>query len=202
MSMAKATPRGEGGGKAAQTRSVAVLREELAQMAFRVRLTGMLARALPSFTFSRLRTALYRLAGVQIGPHTLVMGAMDLRGAGRIWERLRIGAFCQITTPLYADLNAEITVGDHVAVGHHVVLITTDHAIGSAEHRCGPHRAAPIRIESGAWLGACSTVLPGVTIGTGSVVAAGAVVAQDVEPHTVVGGVPARLIRRLEKDDA
>ena len=59
---------------------------------------------------------------------------------------------------------------------------------------------APIRIGNDVWIGANATVLPGVTIGDGAVVAAGAVVTRDVEPLTVVGGVPARPLKRIEPE--
>jgi acetyltransferase-like isoleucine patch superfamily enzyme len=59
----------------------------------------------------------------------------------------------------------------------------------------------PIVIDDGAWIASRVTVLPGVTIGSGAIVAAGAVVAADVPPHTMVGGVPARVLRTLEHGD-
>ena len=55
----------------------------------------------------------------------------------------------------------------------------------------------PIHIEDKVWLGANVTILPGVTIGEGAIVAAGAVVTKDVESRTVVGGVPARFIKKV-----
>ena len=74
--------------------------------------------------------------------------------------------------------------------------------IATLNHNMDPARRAnllpaPVRIGDDAWLGANVTVLPGVTIGNGAVVAAGAVVSRDVEENTVVGGVPARVLRRL-----
>jgi acetyltransferase-like isoleucine patch superfamily enzyme len=58
----------------------------------------------------------------------------------------------------------------------------------------------PIRVEAGAWVGACSTILPDTTIGAGAIVGAGAVVNADVAPNTLVAGVPARFIRELPLD--
>ena len=171
---------------------------EVAAFHWRMRLLNALAFLLPHLCFNRLRTALYRAFGIRIGAHSLVLGSIQISGKERPWEQLALGECCQITAPLYADVNAPISIGNHVAIGHHTVLITTGHEIGTALHRCGTVRCAPVVIEDGCWLGACVTVLPGVTIHRGSVVAAGAVVTSDVAPNTLVGGVPARRIRDLE----
>ena len=96
------------------------------------------------------------------------------------------------------DAAAPITLGDGVSIGHHSIFVTTDHAVVIAEFRAGNIKVAPITVEDGAWIAASVTLLPGVTVGTGAVVAAGAVVTKDVPPHTLVGGIPARPIRRLE----
>jgi maltose O-acetyltransferase len=176
-------------------------RDETLNLHLRLRLTELLVAPLPHFCFNRLRTALYRMAGVSIGRNTLIMGRMEITGGGAIEKRLSIGNEVQITAPLLADVNAPIAIGDGVSLGHHVQLITTNHQIGATERRCGAPLHAPIAIESGAWIGAGAIVLPGVVIGSGSVVGAGAVVTRSVAPNTLVGGVPARLIRALEESE-
>jgi maltose O-acetyltransferase len=173
---------------------------EVEPLSIRFRLLNVFQFFMPHFSFNRVRTAMYRWCRVKVGPRTLILGSMELAGQGRHWERLQIGADCQITAPLYLDLNGDITIGDRVAVGHHVVLITTDHDYSDPAMRCGVAKIAAIRIDDGAWIGARATILPGVTIGEGSVIAAGALVAADVPPHTVVGGVPAKPLRSLSPE--
>jgi len=184
-------------GKAHTNKLVNAVVEDVGSLAFRFRLVNAILFFCPHFALNRFRTAVYRAGGLKIGRGTLVLGGMELCGQGRYWERLTIGNDCQITTPLYVDLNSEITCGDKVAIGHHVVLVTTGHKYDDPRHRCGEGIYEPIVIEDGAWIGANVTVLPGVTIGAGSIVAAGAVVSKSVPPHTVVGGIPARVIREL-----
>ncbi len=177
-----------------------VLANETEGLHLRLRLFTLLAAPLPHFAFNRLRTVLYRLGGVRIGARSLLLGSIELAGPGRIQERFVIGQDSQITAPLYADVCAPVQIGSRVFIGHHVVLITTDHAIGPPWQRCGGWRSAPITIEDGAWICARATILPGVRVGRGAVVAAGAVVTRDVPPNTLVGGVPAKVLRQLDAE--
>lgn len=92
-----------------------------------------------------------------------------------------------------------ITIGAGSLIGHSVVLATLNHE--PDPHRRMDMYPAPIVIGKQVWIGASATVCPGVTIGDGAVIAAGAVVTKDVPQNTVVGGVPARQIKRiLEKE--
>jgi maltose O-acetyltransferase len=87
-----------------------------------------------------------------------------------------------------------------VNLGHAVTLLTIDHEIGNAYKRCGLSHSGPIVIGNGVWIASNAVILPGVTVGDGAVVAAGAVVTKDVAPNTLVGGVPARAIRELPEE--
>lgn len=92
-----------------------------------------------------------------------------------------------------------ITIGDGSLIGHNVVLVTLNHSLlASKRANLIP---APIRIGKNVWIGANAVVLPGVTIGDGAVIAAGAVVTKNVEADTVVGGVPAKVIRRIAQQE-
>ena len=92
-----------------------------------------------------------------------------------------------------------ITIGDGTLIGHNVVLATLNHARSPLDR--GSMIPAPIRIGKNVWIGSNATVLPGVTIGDGAIVAAGAVVTRDVPENTVVGGVPAHIIRTISEEE-
>jgi maltose O-acetyltransferase len=160
-------------------------------------LLSLLVAPIPGHAVPRLRTMAYRIGGLRIGGSTLILGRLDLGGPRGSARQLKIGARCYFTTPLYLDLNAEIVIGDQVTIGRHVQLITAGHEIGPSDYRCGQNRPEPIHIGDGSWIGAGAIILPGVKLGAGCVVAAGAVVSNDVAPNTLVGGVPARPIRNL-----
>lgn len=88
-----------------------------------------------------------------------------------------------------------IFIGDNVLIGHNTVLATIDHDLDPASRR---NHYAPIRIGNNVWIGANVVVTKGVTIGEGSVIAAGAVITKDIPAGVVAGGVPGKVIKRLQ----
>lgn len=92
-----------------------------------------------------------------------------------------------------------IFIGDGALIGHNVVLATLNHAASPKDR--DSMIPAPIRIGKNVWVGANAVILPGVTIGDGAIVAAGAVVNRDVPENTVVGGVPAKVIRTIHEEE-
>jgi maltose O-acetyltransferase len=188
--------------KAEKTRGLkkllAVAQEEMQAIHPRYLLIQFLVACLPKNSFCRVRTILYRMAGFEIGRGTVVLGRLTLTSQAPIAKMLSIGATSRINAPFYAELNAPIVIGNNVAIGHNVVFITTDHDTSNPNDRSGTPKFHGIVIEDGAWIGACVTILPGVTVGKASVVSAGSVVSQSVLANRVVGGVPARPVKTLE----
>lgn len=88
-----------------------------------------------------------------------------------------------------------ITIGDDVLIGHNCVIATLNHSF--EPERRADMIPASVKIGDKVWIGANVTILPGVTVGEGAVLAAGAVVSKDVEARTVVGGIPARVIKKI-----
>ncbi|MDR2085419.1 MAG: sugar O-acetyltransferase [Bacteroidales bacterium] len=93
-----------------------------------------------------------------------------------------------------------ITIEDNVLIGPKANLITENHPEEPELRRYV--YAKPIHIKKGAWIGAAATILPGVTIGENAMVAAGAVVTKDVPDNTIVGGVPAKIIRKIKTEQS
>jgi maltose O-acetyltransferase len=160
--------------------------------------THVVSALLPQNGFNRTRTLLLRSLGLRMGATSLIAGSLHITGSGPVRDLLSIGPGCYITGPLHIDLTAPVTIGARVYMGYEVMLVTADHELGDSVQRCGRRVFRPICIEDGVWLGSRVVVLPGVRIGKGAVVAAGAVVARNVAPNALVGGVPARFVRDLE----
>lgn len=96
-----------------------------------------------------------------------------------------------------ASDTAKIKIGKNCFLGMNVSLICVSHEIGTSTKRAADNFYQDVTIGDGCWIGANSTILPGVTIGNGTIIAAGSLVCKDVIPNTLSGGVPARLIRYL-----
>ena len=113
----------------------------------------------------------------------------------RIWQpwKLRMGAYACLSENVDCYTVDEVSIGEQATVSQGAVLCTAGHDISS---RTMALVAAPIHIGSNAWVSGWTVILPGVQIGDGAVVAAGAVVAKDVDSWTVVGGNPAKFIKK------
>jgi galactoside O-acetyltransferase len=98
----------------------------------------------------------------------------------------------------YCVLYGPLSVGNNCAIAAHVVLASIEHSYADIDTPIvkQPTNQKKITIEDNVWIGAHAVITPGVTIGTGSIIGAGAVVTKDVEPYSVMGGVPARLIKK------
>lgn len=113
----------------------------------------------------------------------------------RIWQpwKLTMGDYACLSEDVDCYTVDEVVIGAQTTVSQGVKLCTAGHDTSS---RIMELTYIPIHIGANAWVAAWSTILPGVTIGEGAVVAAGAVVTKDVEPWTVVGGNPAKFIKK------
>lgn len=144
--------------------------------------------------------------GIHIGPSTLVMhGSVlhvynfrDLPHAG-----IRIGAHSLIGEYNVIRGQGGVHIGDRVYTSPMVQIVAVDHVFDDPARPFVEQgiTARGITIEDDVWIGSGAVITDGVRIGRGAVVAAGAVVTRDVEPHTVVGGVPARLLRPVGGGD-
>ena len=112
---------------------------------------------------------------------------------------MRLGARAHVGIGAVIVAREAITVGEDALIAEHVTIRDQDHAFGGGgPTNASGYRTAPIVIGRNVWIGAKATVLRGVSIGDGAVVAAGAVVTRDVPEGTTVAGVPARPITRRE----
>lgn len=128
-------------------------------------------------------------ANVYVGPYVEL----------RCGERLVVGANVSIHRGCLIDATGGVAIGDDVSIAHASTVLSTEHTWDDASTpiKYNPVRLAAVRIENDVWIGCGCRILAGVTIRTRSVVAAGAVVAGDVEGGVVVAGVPARVVKSI-----
>jgi acetyltransferase-like isoleucine patch superfamily enzyme len=166
--------------------------------AFSVELLNRWGYLLPG----QLLVEMLRQYGAEIGedvtftPPVLFHNLADK--SNRPFQNLSVGAHTYFGSDLFIDLKDRVIIGDHVTLAMGIMLLThTDAAQSPLRAAQLPCSQGPIRIKSGAYVGARATILQGVTLGECSAVAAGAVVTEDVPPETLYGGVPARELKRF-----
>jgi acetyltransferase-like isoleucine patch superfamily enzyme len=140
--------------------------------------------------------------GVSIGNNVTIRDNTIIECTGvlnHIGEGISIGNNVGIAQNCFIQARGYVSIGNDVIFGPGVSIFSENHLYGDASipiSKQGVSRQNTI-IEDGVWLGAGSTILSGVTIGKNSVVAAGSVVNKNVPPFTVVGGIPAKIIKEI-----
>ncbi len=150
-------------------------------------------KLLAQFPCQWFRKLVLRLLGAQIDCSAILYGGFEIRSP----RKLKIGANSCIGHRATLDARGGLTIGNNVNFSSEVMIWTAQHDYRDPMFGTD---FKPVTIGDYAWLGPRCIILPGVTIGEGAVVAAGAVVAKDVAPHTVVGGAPARKIADRPED--
>ena len=149
--------------------------------------------------FPQLRVPYLRLLGARIAEGVIIHDVRFFNAYRTGLRGLEIGRNCFIGTECLLDLADRIVMGDHVTLAERVTILTHTN-VGYHDHPLQayfPAMSASVRLESGCFVGVNATILPGITIGDGGVVAAGAVVTTDVPAWHVVAGAPARMLKKL-----
>ena len=141
-----------------------------------------------------IRMAAYRSLGIEIGRASTILMSTEMHRS----VDLSIGENTIINQHCLLDGRGGLRIGNNVNISSHVLLVAGSHEIQDGENFTGYHKA--ITIEDYVWLCTRCTILPGVTVGRGAVVAAGAVVTKSVEAYTVVAGIPAKKIGERNVD--
>lgn len=144
----------------------------------------------------KFRMIFYRRMQMKIGKGTSIR-----QGCFFDQDRISIGDNCFINRNCQFHMGGmtagRITIGNNVRIGMDVDLICVSHEIGDLNQRAAKDTYKPIVINDGCWIGARSTILQGVYVGEGTVIAAGSVVIRDCESNSLYAGVPAKKIKSL-----
>src|SRR5579859_4325947 len=169
----------------------------------RLRAANMVCRLIAPMSLATFRAAIYRRVGFRIAERVSFTGAVTVIGGGRgAYRRLSIGAGCLIGYRPLFNLDETITLGRNVSLGPNVSIFTSTHLLGPASQRMNPNVIRrPVVIEDGVWVGVGAIILPGVTLGRGSVISAGAVVTESVPPNMLVSSNPAQPQQELPWQD-
>jgi acetyltransferase-like isoleucine patch superfamily enzyme len=153
-------------------------------------LTNYVVSHLPSFGLRRLwyrhviGATIEHHAGIHLGCYLWSYTPRQVRRTG-----FRIGAYSRINRDCCLDVRGRLDIGENVSISPEVTVLTASHAVNAPDFHV---ELRPVVIEDHVWIGIRATILPGVTLGRGSVVAAGSVVTRDVPALSIVAGVPAR----------
>lgn len=149
---------------------------------------------IPCIPSKRLRIVLLRLLGAKIGKNVSFVRYPEIRKPSGLF----IEGNCSIGKGVLLDARSGLKIEKGVTISSYVLIWTLHHDYNDIGFKAVGEKVV---IESYAWICSRAIILPGITIGRGAVIAAGAVVTKDVEPFAIMGGVPARKIGVRENKD-
>ncbi|OGJ86667.1 MAG: acyl transferase [Candidatus Raymondbacteria bacterium RifOxyA12_full_50_37] len=158
--------------------------------------TGMrLLMNFPRFMILNMVKAQFlRIMGAKIGKGVIFYPGLWI-APGR---KLVIGDDVDLAFGVLITTSGGVTIGDRTLIGYGTKILSSNHTIPCSSDKIyySGHSNSPVEIGNDVWIGANVIILPGIIIGEGAVVAAGSVVTKSVEPFTIVGGNPAKIIRK------
>ena len=140
----------------------------------------------------RFRRIIVRAMGIEID-RTVTLRQRSFFGS----SKLHFAHLAYMNVGCFIDGSDHVYVGERTHLAPGVTVLTSTHEIGPPDHRAGAQQTAPVHIGNGCWVGAKATILPGVTVADGCIIASGALVTKDTEQNGVYAGLPAVRIRDL-----
>lgn len=142
----------------------------------------------------KYKRILLNWAGMNIGAESKIVGPLKIDGYLEVGEHSWIGA------DLTVHGNGKVIIGNNCDLAPNITFLTGSHDIGNEERRAGKGKKFIIRVKDGSWVGAKSTIVGDITIGSGSIVGTCSLVNKSVENNVLVGGVPAKRVKDLKFD--
>jgi acetyltransferase-like isoleucine patch superfamily enzyme len=178
------------------------LKEIGVRKAFKFFYTTLLMILFKFMIFPQMRTLFLRLCGAKIGKHTIIHGGIRFINLYRTgFKGLRIGSYSFVEDEALLDLAGEITIGDYVNIGQRT-MIYTHLNVGYSNHPLHPYfpsLQSSVTIKSGTFVSPNCVILPGVTIDEKVFITACSLVAMDVPSNSLYGGIPGKIIRKIEE---
>jgi maltose O-acetyltransferase len=162
-----------------------------------------LANHLPRLKISdKIRYRLLRLAGMKIDGRCMILSPLGIRPIGGA-ENIEIGRGTFINSDIrFGVPDGKVVIGNNVLIGARVSFETVGHSTSYTPGKMRKRTTGSIVVGNDVWIGAGVIIVQGVTIGNGAIIAAGSVVTRNVEPNTIVGGVPAKFIKNVEVEES
>jgi|LauGreDrversion4_2_1035121.scaffolds.fasta_scaffold06084_7 acetyltransferase-like isoleucine patch superfamily enzyme len=142
----------------------------------------------------RYLNVVYKKVFLKCGSSTIFFGRLRYYNP----EKISIGNKCVFNQNIFLNISNSLFIGDNVTISSNVFITDTSLILDKLPQK--EHVSLPIIIEDDVWIGACTTILPGVTISRGSVIGAGSVVTKTTDPNGVYVGVPAKLLKHIGGD--